>query len=131
MKIYDDKEHNIYKLNNPIVKKLIKESYFTHNQLLILLDYLHKKEMKRQISENKDKVKIGNKIIKRGVYYRVLRRSKNKLYKSLITIILITSLGIISHYDVTSLLNKTLTLDLEIGNLDVYEKLIKELKNIT
>lgn len=120
----------IYILNNPIIKKLIKESYFTHTQLQILLDYIYRKERKIPISTKKDEVILYNKKIKRGAYYRTLNKSKNKIYKSIITMILITSLGVISHHDITSLLNKTSSLDIDIENLEIYENLIKKLKQL-
>lgn len=130
MKDNNDKENITYILNNPIVKKLIKESYFTHTQLQILLDYIHRKEEKIPITSQRGEVVLYNKRIKRGTYYKILDKSKNKIYKSIVTMILVTSLGIISHYDVTSLLNKTTSLDIDIDNLEVYENLIKRLKKI-
>ena len=130
MKNNDYEKKVIYILNNPIVKKLVKESYFTHTQLQILLDYIYRKEKKIPITSQKKEVVLHNKKIKRGTYYKTLDKSKNKIYKSIITIILITSLGIISHDDITSLLNKTTFLDIDIENLEVYEKLIEKLKKI-
>lgn len=119
---------NIYVLDNPILKKLIKESYFTPTQLTILLDYLYRKEYKLPITTKDKKVIINRKIIKRGSYYRILDQAKNKIYKTLITIILITSLGIIPHHDITSLLNKISTINLDVENLDLFEAIIEILK---
>ena len=120
---------DIYDLNNPIIKKLIKNSYLTHTQLEILLDYITRKQRGVRIKNVDDSITVGKKKIKRGTYYRILKSARNKIAKAILTMILITSLDIISHHDIISILERTSSLDITIENIEIYDHLIDMIKD--
>ncbi|GEM_PF-6427616 len=127
----EDRDYNsdIYDLNNPIIKKLIKNSYLTHTQLEILLDYIARKQRGVQIKNIDNTITIGKKKIKRGSYYRILKAARNKIAKVILTMILITSLDIISHHDIINILEKTSSLDITIENIEIYDHLINMIRD--
>ncbi len=125
MKEDNDTDYDLYKLNNPIIKKLIKHSYLTHTQLEILVDYISKKQKGKRIKNNNDTIILEQKIIKRGTYYRILKTARSKIAKTILTLILITSLDIISHHDIINILEKTSSLDITLENIEIYDQLIE------
>lgn len=130
MKKENDSNNYISLLYNPTVIKLIKNSYLTHIQTIILVDYLTKKKAGHKIKQKNDKVKIGKKEIRRETYYRILKTAKEKVSKAIITLILATSLDVISHHDVILILEKISSLDFSIQNLEIYEELLNLIKRI-
>ena len=129
MKKVGDDNSDIYELNNPIIKKLIKNSYLTHTQLEILLDYITRKQKGIRIKNLDDTTIVRGRKIKRGTYYRILKTARNKIAKTILTMILITSLDIISHHDIINILEKTSSLDITIENIEIYDRLIDMIKD--
>jgi hypothetical protein len=128
MKKNDEGYEYIYDLNNPIIKKLLKNSYLTHIQLEILLDFIFKKQHRMPIKTSNDMVRLSNRTVKRGTYYRILRQARDKLSKSIITLLLATKLDIISHQDVTNILEGVVNIDITLDNIEIYETIINMIK---
>jgi len=113
----------------PIYQKLLNNSIFTEKQILVLLDYLVKKEIGSPISSG-DQVTLFNKYkIVKGVYFRILNQAINKFKKLIYSVMLLNYLDI---FDVTSIDKITSQIissdDLEILDLiDKHiDKMIKE-----
>jgi len=113
----------------PIYQKLLNNSIFTEKQILVLLDYLVKKEIGSSISSG-DQVTLFNKDkIVKGVYFRILNQAINKFKKLIYSVMLLNYLDI---FDVTSIDKITSQIissdDLEILDLiDKHiDKMIKE-----
>ena len=84
----------------PIYQKLLNNSIFTEKQILVLLDYLLKKEVGSPISSG-DQVTLFNKDkIVKGVYFRILNQAISKFKKLIYSVMLLNYLDII---DVTSI----------------------------
>jgi len=84
----------------PIYQKLLNNSIFTEKQILVLLDYLVKKEVGSPISSG-DQVTLFNKDkIVKGVYFRILNQAISKFKKLIYSVMLLNYLDII---DVTSI----------------------------
>ncbi len=102
-----DGENLLDIINEPSIRKLLKESYFTENQMIILLDYLYKKRHKIKIKSNGDTVKIDGKELRRETYYKILKTARSKVAKTIISLVLLSSLNIISQEQVMQLIDIT------------------------
>ena len=111
-------------LEQPILRKLIKNSFFTKNQLVILLDYIYKKRGNIRIKRENNKIQIDDKSITRETYYKIVRTAKKKIAQTIITLMLLTSLNILSQEQIVELLDITSqSLD-----EDLVERLIERIK---
>jgi len=118
----DEKSYKI--LEEPILRKLIKNSFFTKNQLVILLDYIHKKRENIQIKTENNKIQIEDRTITRETYYKIVRSAKKKIAQTIVTLMLLTSLNILSQEQIVELLDITSqSLD-----EDLIERLIDKIK---
>ncbi len=111
-------------VNEPFVRKLIKNSFFTRNQIITLLDYIYKKRSGLKIKSESNKVNIRNKEVSRITYYKIIRYTKEKIAKTIISLLLLISLNIISQdqlYDLLEITSQTF-------DEDVIDRIIKKIK---
>ena len=100
--------HNIVEnsLKNPAIQTLLNKSHLTKKQLETLLIW---KNLKMQggkiVIENK--VKVLEKIISKGTFYRILSQAKANVKKSVITIVLLVILDLMDYDDLV-MLNKVI-----------------------
>lgn len=78
--------------NRPIFEFLVKNSSLTKKQVLALLAY--RKGMHLNPSERGTR-RLGEEVIKKGSYYRVLGQARKNVIKSFLTMILLHHLNII------------------------------------
>lgn len=94
-------------LNDPTIRKLIKNSFFTRNQIEILVDYIIRKRKGVMIKTCENKITVGKKLISRETYYKIVRRAREKIAKTVITLMLLSILNIISQEQMMELLDVT------------------------
>lgn len=94
-------------LNDPIIRKLIKNSFFTKNQIEILTDYIIRKRSGSPIKVGRNKILVGGRYIARETYYKIVRRAREKIVKTVITLMLLSTLNILSQEQVMELIDIT------------------------
>ncbi len=113
----------IDELNPKVIDIFIRESYLTKRQLEILLDFYQRKILSKAIQNRRGKVRLNDKVISRGTYYRILSQARRNIIKAIITIIIVTSLNIVSRHDITTLINR-------INIIDIEEEIAREIINL-
>ncbi|MEM2841979.1 MAG: hypothetical protein QW201_01595 [Thermoproteota archaeon] len=78
--------------NKPIFEFLVNNSSLTKRQILALLTY--RKGMHLQSLDRKTRL-LGEKVVRKGTYYRVLGQAKKNAIRSFFTMILLHHLNII------------------------------------
>ena len=110
----------------PIYQKLLNNSIFTEKQILVLLDYLVKKEIGSPISSG-DQVTLFNKYkIVKGVYFRILNQAINKFKKLIYSVMLLNYLDIFDVTSIDKIISQIISSD-DLEILDLIDKHIDKM----
>lgn len=115
-------------IEKPGIKMLIRNSGITEKQLTTYILWNKYKEYNQKIH---NKVIVVNKMISRGVFYRILSQFRKNVIKAVLTIILLYVLGIMTTEDISSIIEISEVIKSHeiFEDEELLKELLTELKN--
>lgn len=111
-------------VENPIINYMIKDAIFTKKQLFTYLIWQKYKEYNIKLHK---KIKVYNKYISLGTFYRILSQFRENVYKSLVNVLLLLLLDIMSKRDLDALMEIASLIKTE--NMVIDEEMISHVLN--